>query len=157
MTRYQLADFYAKTVDLYRRQFGVMQIIIMIMVVLSVANSVNMAIYERTGEFGTLMALGRRGSDIFILVLTENAMLGLLGAGIGVLLGVLLGWLISGIGIPMPPPPNSEIGYTAYIRLVPRVILLAYLVGFIATVLASLLPAYRVSRLPVADALRYSA
>ena len=156
-TWYELADFYAKTVDLYRRQFGVMQIIILIMVMLSVANSVNMAIYERTGEFGTLMALGRRKRDIFTLVLTEYALLGLLGAGLGVLLGILLAWLISGIGIPMPPPPNSEIGYTAYIRLVPRVILLAYLVGVVATVLASLLPAYRVSGIPVADALRYGA
>jgi len=150
----ELADFYSQMVEHYRRQFGVMQLIILVMVILSVANSVNMSIYERTGEFGTLMALGRRRWDIFTLVLTENILLGILGAALGVVVGILLAWSISGIGIPMPPPPNSDVGYTSYIRIVPWVIGMAYLVGAIATIIASLLPAYRVSGIPVVDALR---
>jgi len=66
----------------------------------------------------------------------------------------VLAWAISGIGVEMPPLPNSDIGYTAYIHLVPRVIIMAFGVGAAATLLAALLPAYRVSRLPVAAALR---
>jgi putative ABC transport system permease protein len=54
----------------------------------------------------------------------------------------------------MPPPPNASIGYTAYIRVVPEVVLMAFSVGVSATVLASLLPAWRVGRIPVVDALR---
>lgn len=153
-TWYEIADFYRKAVDLYRRQFQVLQLIILLMVLLSVANSVNMAVYERVGEFGTMMALGNRQADIFRLVLQENMLLGLLGACLGVVLGVVLAWAISGIGIEMPPPPNSDIGYTAYIRLVPQVIFMAFGVGAAATLLAALLPAYRVARLPVAEALR---
>ncbi len=65
------------------------------MVLLSVANSVNMAIYERVGEFGTLMALGNKQADIFRLVLMENILLGLLGATVGVLSGMVLAWAIS--------------------------------------------------------------
>ena len=53
----ELNDFYEKTVELYKGQFGVLQLIILVMVLLSVANSVNMSIFERTGEFGTMMAL----------------------------------------------------------------------------------------------------
>ena len=56
----ELNDFYEKTVELYKSQFGVLQLIILVMVLLSVANSVNMSIFERTGEFGTMMALGNR-------------------------------------------------------------------------------------------------
>ena len=153
-TWYELADFYNKAVNLYRSQFTVLQIIILLMVILSVANSVNMAVYERVGEFGTLMALGNRQGDIFWLVLKENILLGLLGAGLGVVFGVALAWGISGIGIEMPPLPNSDIGYTAYIHLVPRVIIIAFGVGAVATLLASLLPAYRVARLPIAESLR---
>jgi len=153
-TWYEIADFYRKAVDLYRRQFQVLQLIILLMVLLSVANSVNMAVYERVGEFGTMMALGNRQGEIFSLVFKENMLLGLLGAGLGVVFGVVLAWVISGIGIEMPPPPNSDVGYTAYIRLVPRVIVTAFVVGAAATLLAALLPAYRVSRLPVAEALR---
>ena len=81
-------------------------------------------------------------------------LLGLLGAGLGVVFGVVLAWSISGIGIEMPPPPNSEIGYTASIRLVPHVIVMAFGVGAAATLLAALLPAYRVAKMPVVDALR---
>jgi putative ABC transport system permease protein len=153
-TWYELADFYGKTVDLYRRQFGVMQVIILVMVILSVANSVNMAVYERIGEFGTMMALGDRKRDIFRHVIRENVLLGILGAGLGVLCGMGLAWLISGFGIEMPPPPNADVGYTAYIRLVPGVIVTAFGVGMVATLVAAILPAYRVSRLPVAEALR---
>lgn len=151
---YELADFYQKTVDLYRRQFGVLQFIILVMVLLSVANSVNMAIYERTGEFGTLMALGNRRGHIFRSVLLEFSLLGILGASLGVAAGAALAWALSRIGIPMPPPPNSEMGYTAHVQLVENVMLGAFLVGLLGTVLAAVLPAWRVSRVPVVDALR---
>ena len=151
---YELADFYSKAVDLYRQQFAVLQLIILFMVLLSVANSVNMAVHERIGEFGTLMAIGDRRGEIFRLVILENMMLGLLGATIGVVLSIALASVISGIGIQMPPPPNSDIGYIAHIYIVPRVVFMAFCVGAAATLLAALLPAYRVAHIPVADALR---
>jgi putative ABC transport system permease protein len=150
----ELNDFYEKTVELYDRQFGVLRLIILAMVLLSVVNSVNMSLFERVGEFGTMRAVGDRGRKIFLLVMIEGAILGLLGAAVGVLLGIAVAVAISVIGIPMPPPPNANLGYTAAIRLVPAVIAGAFLTGWIATLLASLLPAWRVSRIPVVDALR---
>jgi putative ABC transport system permease protein len=131
-----------------------LQAIILAMVLLSVANSVNMSLFERVGEFGTMRSLGNRSGEIFRLVLTESAMLGLIGATIGVAVGVTLALAISAIGIPMPPPPNANLGYTAYIRVVPEVVGMAFLVGFFATTLAAVLPAVRVSRMPVVEALR---
>jgi putative ABC transport system permease protein len=150
----ELNDFYAKTVDLYDRQFGVLQLIILAMVLLSVTNTVNMTIFERIGEFGTMRALGNRGRDVFALVLTENVLLGLAGAACGVIVGVLLAWIISRIGIPMPPPPNADIGYTAQIRVVPSMVAGAFAIGVFATVLAAIAPALRVARGDVVDALR---
>lgn len=154
-TWYQLAEFYQKTVNLYERQFLVLQLIILLLVLLGVANSVNITVYDRTGEFGTLLALGDRGSEVFSLVLLENILLGALGGGLGVLIGILLAGAISIIGIPMPPPPNMNIGYTALIRIVPEVVVTACLLGFVTTALAAILPAWRVSKIPVADALRH--
>lgn len=150
----ELDDFYRKAVELYRRQFGVFQAIILLMVLLSVANSVSMSAYERVGEFGTLRALGRRSHDVFRLVMVENAMLGLLGAVLGAAAGVGLAALISRVGIPMPPPPNSSLGYTATIRLEVATVVTASLIGLAATVLAALLAARRAARVPVVDALR---
>jgi len=150
----ELNDFYEKTVEMYKRQFGVLQIIILIMVLLSVANSVNMSIFERVGEFGTMMALGNDSNQVFRLIISENLLLGLIGGGLGVGMGILLATAISAIGIPMPPPPNADLGYIARIQIVPSVLLLALGIGFTATVLAAILPARHVSHIPVVDALR---
>jgi putative ABC transport system permease protein len=155
-TWHQLADFYDKTAALYQRQFAVLQIIILVAVLLSVANSVNMSIFERTGEFGTLMALGDNQGKIFRLVLAENLLLGVIGSGLGVLLGMLLAWIVSVVGITMPPPPNSSSGYVAVIRFTPRIVGVAFVVGLLATVLAAIMPARRVSRLAPIDALRHN-
>ncbi|MFB0935696.1 MAG: ABC transporter permease [Propionivibrio sp.] len=150
----KLSDFYEKAVDLYDRQFGVLRFIILLMVLLSVTNSVNMTLFERTREFGTLLALGDKPRTVFELIMTESALLGLLGSVSGIVMGCLLATIISAIGIPMPPPPNANVGYTAFIRLVPGEIALSGLVGLVATCLAAVLPARRASRLKVVEALR---
>ena len=153
----ELSDFYDKTLQLYDRQFGVLRLIILLMVLLSVANSVNMTLFERTREFGTLRALGDRSATVFRLIMTESIFLGSFGAIMGMALGCLTALIASAIGIPMPPPPNANIGYTAFIRLVPLDVLSAGGIGFVATVLAAAMPARRASRLPVVEALRQGA
>ncbi|SEP07583.1 ABC transporter permease [Nitrosovibrio sp. Nv6] len=153
---HELADFYQKTEALYRRQFGALQSIILVMLVLSVASTVNMVMYERTGEFGTLLALGLRQRRIFKLVLLENVLLGLLGSLLGMILGVALAAMISRIGIAMPPPPGSSMGYTATIHLVPWTLVIAGLTGVSASLLAAVLPARRASRLVIVEALRHN-
>ncbi len=152
----ELAEFYNKTVALYKRQFGALQFIILIMLVLSVASTVNMVVYERTGEFGTLLALGLKQRQIFRLVLLENTILGLVGGILGVAVGLGLAIVISEIGLPMPPPPGSNAAYTASIRIVPWILAAAALTGATAAALASLLPGRRASRLAVVDALRHN-
>lgn len=151
----EISDFYEKTVQLYDAQFGVLRIIIFFMVLLSVANSINMTLYERTREFGTLLALGNRPRTVFVLIMIETALLGLIGAALGMLAGCLIASILSAIGIPMPPPPNSNIGYMALIRLDSTVILTSAAIGFGATVIAALYPAHRATKTTIVDALRH--
>lgn len=150
----QLNPFYRQTVDLYRQQFGFLVIVILLAVLLSVGNAINTGVHERAAEFGTLRACGSRGQRVRNLVLIESAVLGVVGALLGVVLGNLLALLISAIGIPMPPPPNSDIAYTALIRLSLPVSLLAALTGLLAPLAAAIMPARRASRQPIAEALR---
>ena len=152
----QLNDFYTKTVALYDRQFGVLRVVILLMVFLGVANSVNMSLFERVAEFGTMRALGDSSWFVARLILTETSLLGLIGAAIGVLLGIALALAVSAVGIPMPPPPNSDLGYTARIELVPGVVLGAFAVGVLASALAGIPSALRLSRIPVVEALRHA-
>lgn len=150
-----LSDFYEKTVELYNRQFGVLRLIILIMVLLSVANSVNMTLFERTREFGTMLALGDRASGVFKLIITEGLCLGVMGAMLGALLGCVSALSISAIGITMPPPPNANLGYTALIRLDFLSVMVASIIGFLACFLASLLPARNASKIEIGEALRH--
>jgi len=150
----ELSDFYKKTIALYKRQFGVLQLITLVMVVLSVANSVSMTTFERVGEFGTMRAMGDRSRTIFRLVLLENVIVGAVGSTLGVTIGLVLAAAIATVGIPMPPPPNAESGYTAYVRIVPLILIAAFAVGFVAAVAAAILPAWRIARIPLDEALR---
>ena len=151
---YDLADFYRQTVKLYDRQFGILQMIVLGIVLLSVVNSVNMTTYERTGEYGTLMALGNRRERVFRLVMAEHVLLAIIGSCVGMVVGMALASAISAIGISMPPPPNATDGYTARILVTPGRAVFAAAVGFFATVLAALWPARRAARLAIVDALR---
>lgn len=155
-TWFDLADFYQKSVELYRRYFSVLYLIILGLVLLSVANNINMTIYERTGEFGTLLALGNRAGYVFRLIVEETFFLGLIGSVLGVALGTLVALLISTIGIPMPPMPNTNAAYIAHIQIVPREVITAFGIGLFATIGAAFLPARRASRLLVAEALRHN-
>ncbi len=151
----ELSDFYEKTVDLYDRQFGVLRFIILVMVLLSVVNSVNMTLFERTREFGTMLAVGNRSDTVFKLIMIESLCLGALGSLFGMLLGCVAASAISAIGIPMPPPPNANLGYVALIRLDLFSVLSAGAIGFVAAVLATVQPARKAARLDIVDALRH--
>ncbi|MBK7353497.1 MAG: ABC transporter permease [Nitrosomonas sp.] len=150
----ELSDYYEKTVLLYESQFKILQWIILIMVTLSVFNSVSMSIFERVGEFGTMMALGNRSSQVYQLIISENLILGLVGSIVGVGLALLLAFIISAIGVPMPPPPNASVGYIAQIQIIPFDILIAVVIGLGATLLATIYPARKVTQIKIVDALR---
>lgn len=150
-----LADFYNKTVELFSRQVGIVRLLIALIVILSISNTLSMTVIERTGEIGTAMALGVKRRRILALFLCEGALLGLVGAILGVALGYALGMLISSIGIPMPPPPGMARGYIGAIRIPFLLAVDAFFLAFSTTLLASVLPAWRASRMNIVDALRH--
>ncbi len=153
---YQQADFYNKTVALFSQQMNVLRLIIGCIIVLSISNMLVMNVLERTGEIGTLLAIGFKRKKILYLFAIEGLVLGLAGASLGLASGYGLAELISAIGIPMPPPPGMEEGYTGQIRITSSVLMNAFLIAFVTTVLAGLYPAWKASRLPIIDALRHN-
>lgn len=150
-----LADFYNKTVELFSRQVGVVQLLIALIVILSISNTLSMTVVERTGEIGTSMALGVRRHEILKLFVTEGILLGIISGVIGVMLGYLLAQVISTIGIPMPPPPGMARGYTGEISISAALAFEAFMLAFFTTLLASLFPAWKASRMNIVDALRH--
>jgi putative ABC transport system permease protein len=153
---FELADFYNKTVGLFSKQVDVIRAIIALIIVLSISNTMMMTVMERTGEIGTLMALGSNRSKILRLFVSEGALLGLIGGLVGVLVGVAAGYVISKIGIPMPPPPGMARGFTGEIRIGWGLIVDAFILAGGTTLLASIYPAWKASRMVIVDALRHS-
>jgi putative ABC transport system permease protein len=151
-----LADFYFKTVRLFSRQVGVVQVITAIIIMLSISNTLTMSVLERTGEIGTLLAIGSRRADILRQFVAEGCVLGLCGGTLGLTIGMLLAWLISAIGIPMPPPPGMSTGITGSILVTWPLAASSFLIAVGATIVASIYPAWKASRMVIVDALRHN-
>jgi putative ABC transport system permease protein len=151
---HELADFYAKTVALFRRQVAVLDVIVGVIVVLTISNTLTIAVLERTAEIGTGLALGLTPRLVLRGFLVEGLMLGLVGAALGLLLATAAAFAISAHGIPMPPPPGMARGYVAEIRLSLPLALQAGGVALASCIAGALAPAWRASRMTVVDAIR---
>ncbi len=150
----RLSDFYNKVSALYERQFGLIKLIIAAVIVLGITNTMMMSVLERTREIGTSLALGRRRSAILRAFVIEGALLGVIGGLSGLAIALILAHIISSIGIPMPPSPGMSHGFVAGIRV--TAILAAESVGLVvaSTLIASVYPAWRASRMNIVDSLR---
>lgn len=149
-----LADFYNKTVVLFSKQVSVVKLIIALIIVLTISNTQTMSVLERTTEIGTSLAIGLKRGLVMRLFVAEGCLIGVIGGVIGIVLGYLLAQAISAIGIPMPPPPGMARGYIGQILVSPPLVADALALAFVTTLVASLMPAWRASRMNIVDALR---
>jgi putative ABC transport system permease protein len=121
---------------------------------IGIANTMIMAVYERTKEIGILKAIGAAPGQIRRLFVVEASLIGLLGGIIGTILGWLLGkflnWLILEILHWQEVPVQGTFFIISW-WLVLAALAFATLVGL----LAGLYPAARAARLAPLDALRY--
>lgn len=149
-----LAHFQVAVEKLFNEQTRFINGIIALIIVMSISNLLAMSVMERTPEIGTLMALGFRRSAVMRLFLVEGLILGALGGGLGLIAGWGLATVVSHFGIPMPPAPGMDHGFIAHIRLTPGIAFTAFGIAVLSSMLASLYPAFKASRLEIVDALR---
>lgn len=110
-TWYDLAFFYHKVRDLYDAIFSVMGMVMVIVVLLSVANTMAMAVHERTREIGTLAALGTLPRQMLANFMLEAAFIGILGSLLGVIIVGGITIYLQYNDVMMPPPPGMTQGY----------------------------------------------
>lgn len=121
---------------------------------LGVANTMMMAIYERTREIGVLKAVGATNSEVRRLFTADAVLLGLIGGVVGVILGTLLGRLVDWIGhLYLASEGVTGIGQMS---IVPPWLAIGalFFAGFIG-VLGGLYPASRAARLDPVVALKH--
>lgn len=152
----ELSDFYVKTQALFARMFFILQLVVAIIVILSISNTMAMAVLERTAEIGTIMALGTTRHGVQQLFLAEGLALGVLGGGLGLLVGVAVTLGIRSLGIPMPPPPGATMAWVSEPIVVPSVLASAFGLSVATALLSAWYPARTASRLEIAEALRHA-
>ena len=109
---------------------------------------------ERTTEIGTIMAIGFRRSQVLRMFIIEGILIGIFGGIVGITLGYGIAEVLSFIGIPMPPPPGMETGFTAQINVTFILAMDALALAFVTTLIASIMPAWKASRMNIVDSLR---
>jgi hypothetical protein len=66
---------------------------------IGILNLLLMAVYERTREIGVLGAMGLKPRQISLLFILEGAMIGLVGASAGIVLGLVFNGLLRAVGL----------------------------------------------------------
>jgi putative ABC transport system permease protein len=154
---YEQADYYHQCRSFLNRIFGAVLILMASIFAFTVSNMMNLAIQERTREFGTMLAIGNERKIIFSTIAMESFLLGILGAAFGVGLGYLAGLGVSAIGIPMPPPPQGSAPYEALIHFSWPLFAVTAALTVASAVIGSLIPGVRTSRMPILEALGFAA
>ena len=112
----------------------------------SIFNVMMMSVTERIREIGILRSIGTRKSEVRRMFLYEAIILGVVGAGIGAVMSLILGWLVVLI----------MVGTTKYFFTYASLIYvpMAMAVGIAICIFSGVYPAWRAANLDPIEALR---
>ncbi|MGF0173604.1 ABC transporter permease [Streptomyces sp. Marseille-Q5077] len=145
-TRDEYAQSSAGGIDMMLTLVYALLALAVLIALLGIANTLTLAIHERTRELGLLRAVGQTRSQLRAMVRWESVLVAAFGTVGGLALGAFLGWVLvkasdgasdSAFAFAMPPLPLA----------------LVALVGITAGALAGLRPARRAARLDVLRAI----
>lgn len=132
--------------------------IVIVVVAVGVANTILMAVMERTREFGIMLALGTSQAQIIQLVLLESLLLGLVGSFFGIFFGLVITSYYGSSGIDLTE-------YTLAMETMPGLtgnvyplirwdhVVLVSVVTILMSIIPAFYPAWRVSRLQPVEAI----
>lgn len=134
--------------------------VVVLIASIGILNLLLMAVFERTREMGVLAALGMKRRQVITLFLLEGALIGLIGAVVGCLLGGVVIGVFSQIGFDFSSvqgmgEATALMGTRLYPVLTVTDTLVRGITVMIVATLASLYPAWQAARKEPADALHY--
>ena len=136
--------------------------ILFVIIGFGIVNTVLMSVLHRRREFGVLQAIGLAPGQTGILVLIEGLILTITSGTIGVVLGVLVTWYVWGDGLDLSGFVSNEFSFSGFvvdpvifplfrqIRLIQAFVFILIIGG-----MASIYPAFRASKLDVAEAMKF--
>jgi putative ABC transport system permease protein len=146
----QTRDEYAKSsaggIDMMLTLVYALLALAVVIALLGIANTLTLALHERTRELGLLRAVGQTRAQLRAMVRWESVLVAAFGTAGGLGLGAFLGWVLV--------KASDGASDTAFAFALPPVrLLVVALVGLLAGALAGLRPARRAGRLDVLGAI----
>ncbi len=139
--------------------FGGIGAISLLVAAIGIANTMTMAILERTREIGLMKAIGATNRDILGIFLGESASIGLVGGALGTLLGWGLGRAFDGIFAAamsgffyVPADPNNP---TSFVNTPVWLIVFSIVFSTLIGLLSGLYPSIRAAMMQPVVALKY--
>jgi putative ABC transport system permease protein len=139
-TRAEYTDAQTAQLDNLLAVVYVMLALAIIIALMGIANTLSLAVYERTREIGLLRAVGATRDQIRSMVRWESLIVALFGTAGGLGLGLFLGWALVAAGAQSFAAPVLQV-----------VVITA--VGALAGALAAIRPARRAARLRIIEAI----
>jgi ABC-type lipoprotein release transport system permease subunit len=135
-------------------------LVVVIIAAVGIINTMLMAVMERIPEIGTLKAMGFQNLDIVKMFLYEGGIIGVFGSFMGCFYGLLISLFIIFVGIDLSSFfDSSELGYPVRFVLKgeidPGMMLVVFAFGVFVSVMVTLWPVRRATKLQPVDALRH--
>ena len=148
----KLSPFFniARMIDLMTFFIKLMLIAI---VLISIMNVMIMAVYERIREIGTIAAIGTLPGKILSMFVIEGFCMGVVGAVIGDIVGIALVYILNLFKISYDFGQQKGLLLQASVQ--PADVLMISITVIIVSVIASLQPAFKASRMEPIQALRH--
>jgi putative ABC transport system permease protein len=153
----ELNPFYVQGEQFLQAIFLFFATISGVIVMFMIVNTTSANVMERVGEIGTLRALGVQRSTIRLQFALEGAMLGALGATLGVVLAQLIGFTLNALDLQITIPGNSKPGPLEFL-VGPQAMPLfvgVWLVVSLVAIVAATVAAQRAAKLEIVEALRH--
>lgn len=146
-------------VEMTRVDFYLVLAVIYLVVCIGVMNTMLMSVFERTREFGVLLALGTSPGQVVKTLLLEASLIGAAGILVGAATGVILAIYYGDHGINLSAFMESMAaipGMTdrVYPELIVSHLIVPTIILYVAGVLVSIYPALRAANLHPVEAIR---
>jgi putative ABC transport system permease protein len=146
------SEWYRRVKEMFDTIFLFLFTIVFVIAVMSIINTMTVAVLERTREIGTLRALGFKRKGVVSLFAIESSLLGFGGTLLGIFFDVLTWWCVDFFR-PTWTPPGAVVRIPLKIEIVPEFMALSFLVLMVVCFLTSMIPARGAARKNVVDAL----
>ncbi len=123
--------------------------VIGIVALLGVVSALLISILQRRRELGLLRAVGASRWQVLRSVLAETGLMGIIGAGIGLFVGLILEWYVIRILV------LDEAGFLFPMAVPWGQILVVALLAFVLPLIVGIWPALQASRVRIAEAIAY--